>query len=51
MHRIFEWWNAYHDWASNLDDEGRFYIIAGSLFLLSIYALIDLGPAKSSQES
>jgi hypothetical protein len=41
MHRIFEWWTTYHDWASNLDTLGRFWIITGSLLLLTIYAEID----------
>jgi hypothetical protein len=28
MDRVLEWWSAYQGWASNLDSEGRFFIIA-----------------------
>ena len=45
MHRIFEWWTTYHDWASNLDTLGRFWII----MLLTIYAEIDSCSADSGK--
>jgi hypothetical protein len=50
MDRLLDWWTAYQGWASNLDSEGRFYIIAGSLLLLGIYAAIDSFPANSGKE-
>jgi hypothetical protein len=40
MDSFLELWTAYHSWASNLDAEGRFYIIAGSLLLVTIYTCI-----------
>ena len=49
MQRIIEAWNAYRDWAGNLDSEGRFFILAGSVPLLRIYALIDFIPAQYGQ--
>ena len=51
MQRIIDWWTVYHDWASNLDSESRFCVIAGSLVLISIYAILHISPAHSSQES
>jgi hypothetical protein len=51
MDRVLEWWSAYHGWASNLDSEGRFFIIAGSLLLVGIYALINSSDANRSRES
>lgn len=51
MDRVLEWWTAYHGWASNLDSEGRFYIIAGSLLLVGVYALIDLSAANGGKEA
>jgi hypothetical protein len=40
MQWIIDRWSLYHDWASNLDSESRFYIIAGSLLLITIYPAI-----------
>jgi hypothetical protein len=51
MQTVLDWWIAYHDWASNLDSEGRFWIIAVSLLLLSIYAVIAVSPVDSSKLS
>jgi hypothetical protein len=51
MDRVLEWWSAYHGWASNLDSEGRFFIIAGSLLLVGIYSLINSSDANRSRES
>jgi hypothetical protein len=51
MQRIIEGWTAYQEWASNLHGEGRFYIIAGTLLLLSMYVLIDSRPANTSDVS
>jgi hypothetical protein len=51
MQWIFDSWTLYHDWASNLDSESRFYVIAGSLLLISIYAMLNASSAESSQES
>ena len=30
MDSVLEWWSAYQGWASNLDSEGRFFIINSS---------------------
>ena len=51
MDTVLEWWTAYHGWASNLDSEGRFFIIASSLLLVGIYSLINSGDANRSGES
>ena len=51
MDRLLEWWTAYHGWAANLDSEGRLYIIAGSLLLLSVYAVIHFSATNGSDES
>ena len=51
MDRLLEWWTAYHGWAANLDSEGRLYIIAGSLLLLSIYAVVNFSVANGSNGS
>ena len=49
MDRLLEWWTAYHGWASNLDSEGRFYIIAGSFLLALVYAVINSSPPSVSK--
>jgi hypothetical protein len=51
MQWIIDQWTLYHGWASNLDSEGRFYVIAGSLLFISIYAMLNAVPADSSQDS
>jgi len=51
MDRLLEWWSAYHGWAANLDGEGRLFIIAGSLLLLSIYAGIHFSATNGSGQS
>jgi hypothetical protein len=51
MQRILDWWTAYHDWASHLDSQGRFWIIVGCLLLLTVYATIHVSPVDSSKVS
>jgi hypothetical protein len=50
MDRVAEWWTMYHVWASNLDSEGHFYIIAGSIVLVFIYAAIQCNAADEQKE-
>ena len=51
MQWIVDSWTLYYDWASNLDSESRLYLIAGSLLLISMYAMLNVSPADSSQKS
>jgi hypothetical protein len=50
MDRVAEWWTMYHGWASNLDSEGRFYIIAGSIVLVFMYVAIQCSAADEQKE-